>query len=133
MTPRVIVQEIIEGDDAAKRVYLSCYAPDGTRTGHAVLRELRCDPVGFGPASVTEPVTDDEVAALCDGWLRRLGYAGICEIEVKRDARAEGVPRDDRFGRAERGNQRRDGVGDGFDVVLGSAVYTGPHTIPFAW
>jgi predicted ATP-grasp superfamily ATP-dependent carboligase len=87
VTPRVIVQEIIEGDDAAKRVYLSCYAPDGTRTGHAVLRELRCDPVGFGPASVTEPVTDDEVAALCDGWLRRLGYAGICEIEVKRDAR----------------------------------------------
>lgn len=87
VTPRVILQEIIEGDDAAKRVYLSCYAPDGTRTGHAVLRELRCDPVGFGPASVTEPVEDEEVAVLCDGWLRRLGYVGICEIEVKRDAR----------------------------------------------
>jgi predicted ATP-grasp superfamily ATP-dependent carboligase len=87
VTPRVIVQEIIEGDDAAKRVYLSCYGEDGARTGHAVLRELRCDPVGFGPASVTEPVEDEEVAALCDGWLRRLGYVGICEIEVKRDAR----------------------------------------------
>lgn len=87
VTPRVIVQEIIEGDDAAKRVYLSCYRADGTRVGHAVLRELRCDPVGFGPASVTEPVEDAEVDALCDGWLRRLGYAGICEIEVKRDAR----------------------------------------------
>ena len=74
----------------------------------------------------------DDPAAASDG---RDGVddVGARRREVKRDARAEGVPHDDRFGRAERGNQRRDGVGDGFDVVLGSAVYTGPHTIPFAW
>jgi D-aspartate ligase len=83
----VILQEIILGLDSAKRVYLSVYDRGGRRIGHAMLRELRCDPVGFGPASVTEPIEDEEADQLCDQWLRRIGYSGICEIEVKRDTR----------------------------------------------
>ena len=85
--PQVIVQEIIQGPDTNKRVYLAHYAADGTRTGHALFRELRCDPVGFGSATVSEPVTDPEAAAACDAFLRAIGYRGICEIEVKRDVR----------------------------------------------
>lgn len=85
--PRVILQEIIQGPDTNKRVYLAHYRHDGVRTGHAMFRELRCDPVGFGPATVTEPVDDPEADAMCDGFLRAVGYRGICEIEVKRDAR----------------------------------------------
>lgn len=85
--PRVILQEIIQGPDTNKRVYLAHHRGDGARTGHALFRELRCDPVAFGPASVTEPVADAEAEDACDAFLRAIGYRGICEIEVKRDAR----------------------------------------------
>lgn len=86
-TPSVVAQEIIQGTDKDKRVYLACYDSTGHRIGNAMFRELRCDPMGFGPASVTEPVVDPEADAICDSFLRKIGYSGICEIEVKRDLR----------------------------------------------
>ncbi len=52
-----------------------------------MFRELRCDPVGFGPASVSEPVVDPETDRVCDEFLRSIGYVGICEIEMKWDDR----------------------------------------------
>ena len=82
-----IAQEIIRGPDTDKRVYLACYDREGRRIANAMFRELRCNPMGFGPASVTEPVTDSETDEVCDGFLRRIGYSGICEIEMKRDTR----------------------------------------------
>jgi len=91
-TPVVIAQEIILGDDTAKRVYLSCYDAGGRRIAHAMFRELRCDPIQFGPATVSEPVSDPEVDAICDGFLRSIGYVGLCEIEMKRDSR-DGRPK----------------------------------------
>lgn len=87
VSPSVILQEIIQGDDTDKRVYLACYDRDGRRVANAMFRELRCDPVGFGPASISEPVVDPETDDVCDRFLRRIGYVGICEIEMKRDAR----------------------------------------------
>jgi predicted ATP-grasp superfamily ATP-dependent carboligase len=86
-SPQVVLQELIEGEDSAKRVYLSCYDSKRQRIAHAMFRELRCDPVGFGPASVSEPVTDPEADEICDRFLRSIGYVGICEIEAKRDSR----------------------------------------------
>ncbi len=87
LTPSVILQEIIEGPDTAKRVYLSVYDSNSRRIANALFLEWRCDPFGFGPATVTVPVVDPEADAVCDAWLRSVGYAGICEIEVKRDTR----------------------------------------------
>ena len=87
VNPHAILQEIIDGGDTAKRVYLSCYDATGRRIAHAMFRELRCDPIGFGPASVSEPVVDRETDAICDGFLRSIGYVGICEIEMKWDSR----------------------------------------------
>jgi len=87
INPHIIVQEIIQGPDTAKRVYLSCYDGRSRRIANALFRELRCDPVGFGPATVSEPVVDTETDVVCDRFLRSIGYAGICEIEMKRDAR----------------------------------------------
>ena len=87
ITPDVIAQEVIEGPDTNKRVYLSCYNEKSERIANAMFRELRCVPVGFGPASVSEPVQDDEADEICDRFLRKIGYSGICEIEVKRDSR----------------------------------------------
>jgi predicted ATP-grasp superfamily ATP-dependent carboligase len=87
LSPELVVQEVIEGPDTAKFVYLSCYGTDGRRLGSCVVRELRTTPINFGSASVVEPVTDPEVDALCDRFLRAVGYVGLCEIEVKRDSR----------------------------------------------
>lgn len=87
ITPSVIVQDIIQGPDTAKRVYLSCYDRTGKRIGNAMFRELRCVPLGFGPASVSEPFPDAEADEVCDSFLKKIGYIGICEIEVKWDSR----------------------------------------------
>jgi predicted ATP-grasp superfamily ATP-dependent carboligase len=87
LTPAVVVQEIIEGPDDAKYVYLSCYGREGKRLGHCLLRELRTTPINFGSASVVEPVSDAEMEAFCDGFFRSIGYDGLCELELKRDSR----------------------------------------------
>lgn len=87
INPLVILQEIIEGPDTGKRVYLSCYDAHGERIAHAMFRELRCQPMQFGPATVTDPIDDPETDAICDGFLRRIGYRGLCEIEMKVDTR----------------------------------------------
>jgi len=87
VNPQVIVQDIIQGPDTAKRVYLSCYDKTGRRIANAMFRELRCVPVGMGPASVSEPVVDTEADEVCDAFLKKIGYIGICEIEAKRDSR----------------------------------------------
>jgi D-aspartate ligase len=85
--PQVVLQEIIQGPDTEKRVYVAHYGSTGERTGFAVFRELRCNPAAFGPATVSESFPDPEAAAVCDRFLRAIGFRGICEIEVKRDVR----------------------------------------------
>jgi D-aspartate ligase len=87
VTPDVILQEIILGPDTSKRVYLSVYDGQSRRIANAMFRELRCSPVGFGPASVSEPVDDPMTDEVCDRFLRAAGYSGICEIEMKIDSR----------------------------------------------
>ena len=87
VTPRMIAQEIIEGPDTAKRVYLSVYDIRSRRIATAMFRELRCDPLGFGPATVTEPIVDEDTDRVCDQFLRAIEFVGICEIEMKRDSR----------------------------------------------
>lgn len=87
LTPAVVVQEVIEGPDDAKLVYLSCYGRGGKRLGYCLVRELRTSPIDFGSASVVEPVSDPAVDALCDGFFQSIGYEGLCELELKRDSR----------------------------------------------
>jgi predicted ATP-grasp superfamily ATP-dependent carboligase len=83
----MVVQEIIAGPDSSKLVYLSCYGLDGRRLASCMVRQLRTDPISFGSASVVEPVRDPATDAACDGFLKAIGYTGICEIELKRDDR----------------------------------------------
>ena len=86
--PEVMAQEVVAGPDDAKYCYLSVYGRGGgVRLGYGVVRELRSYPIFFGSASVVEPVIDEEIASLCDRFLRTIGYVGLCEIEVKRDTR----------------------------------------------
>lgn len=85
--PQAVVQEIIAGPDDAKYCYLSVYGKARQRLGHCVVRQLRTHPLGFGSASMVEPVIDEEIAGMCDRFLHAIGYVGICEIELKRDTR----------------------------------------------
>ncbi len=86
-TPELVVQEVIEGPDTAKLVYMACYARSGKRLASCVVRQVRTTPIYFGSASVVEPVHDPEADALSDEFLRSIGYAGLCELELKRDTR----------------------------------------------
>jgi D-aspartate ligase len=90
--PEVMAQEIVAGGDDAKYCYLSVYGRGSKRLGYCVVHEMRAYPVLFGSGSMVEPVVDAEVSAVCDRFLRGIGYVGICEIEVKRDTR-DGVVR----------------------------------------
>ncbi len=129
--PNVIVQEVIQGADPDKRVYLSCYDAKSKRIANAMFRELRCDPIGFGPASISEPVIDPEVDSVCDNFLRSIGYVGICEIEVKRDKRDGKV-------KLIEANPRLSGGGDaapysGVDICwLHYLDLIGQHVVPVA-
>ena len=86
-TPEVVAQEVIEGPDTAKLVYMSCYSRTGERLGSCIVRQVRTTPIYFGSASVVEPVDDSEADRLSDEFLRSIGYAGLCELELKRDSR----------------------------------------------
>lgn len=86
-TPEIVVQEMIEGPDTAKLVYLSCYSLTGKRLASCIVREIRTGPIYFGSAGLVEPVEDPEVDALSHRFLMAIGYVGICELEVKRDTR----------------------------------------------
>lgn len=114
--PEAVVQEIISGGDDAKFCYLSVYGSDSRRIGHSVVHELRANPILFGSGSMVEPVIDQEIAALCDNFLRSIRYVGICEIEVKRDTR-DGVVR------LIEANPR-------YSVTADAAIYAG---VPIGW
>jgi D-aspartate ligase len=86
-TSEVVVQEVIEGPDTAKLCYISCYSHTGKRLGSCLVRQVRTDPIYFGSASVVEPVIDPEADRLSDAFLREINYAGLCELELKRDSR----------------------------------------------
>jgi predicted ATP-grasp superfamily ATP-dependent carboligase len=87
INPRMVVQEMIEGPDTAKLVYLSCYDRNSRRLASCMMRQIRTYPIGFGSASLVEPADDPETDRLCDEFLRKLQYFGLCEIELKRDTR----------------------------------------------
>src|SRR4051794_8659495 len=86
-TSEVVVQEVIDGPDTAKLCYMSCYSRTGVLLGSCVVRQVRTDPIYFGSASVVEPVVDPEAHKLSDAFLREIQYAGLCELELKRDSR----------------------------------------------
>src|SRR5271170_5544082 len=72
LNPEVVVQEVIEGPDTAKMVYLSCYGLDGRRIGACIVRQIRTTPIYFGSASLVEPIDDPETDSLCDRFLQNV-------------------------------------------------------------
>lgn len=87
----VVLQEIIEGPDSNKLVYLSCWGEGGRRLGSCLVGAYRSHPAGFGSCSTVEPVRDATTEELCERFLSGLRYSGFCEIELKRDSRDRSV------------------------------------------
>ncbi len=114
LVPEAVAQEEIVGPDSAKYCYLSVYSKSGERLGACVVRELRAYPVLYGCATLVQPVVDEEIDRVCNEFLLKIGYKGLCEIELKRDVR------DGRLGLIEV-NPRFSGTGD-------AAKYTGVET-----
>jgi D-aspartate ligase len=83
----VVVQEVIAGPDTSRLVYLSCYSIDHRRIARCMVRTIRSSPINFGSSSVVEPVEDPDTDSFCDRFLKSIGYAGLCEISLKRDSR----------------------------------------------
>jgi predicted ATP-grasp superfamily ATP-dependent carboligase len=87
LVPEAVAQEEIVGPDSAKYCYLSVYATTGHRLGSCVVQELRAFPPLYGSATLVQPVFDEEIDSVCNDFLLKLGFIGLCEIELKRDSR----------------------------------------------
>ena len=94
---------MIFGPETNKRVHVAIYRRDGTRLAHITLKELRV--TQYGVATVSEPIVDPEIAAVCDRFFQSSGYRGTCEIELFWDSR-------DRIPKMMDINPRFSGTGD---------------------
>ena len=85
--PRLVIQEIIPGDDNQILIYLAYCGrkgePDCIFTG----RKLRQYPIRYGTASLAESLWLPEVADAGRRFLAGLGYEGLAGIEFKKDLR----------------------------------------------
>jgi predicted ATP-grasp superfamily ATP-dependent carboligase len=90
MGVRVMIQEIIPGEDGDLFGYLAFW--DGVEGERAWLtkRKLRQYPPGFGDGSLQETVEAPEVARLSRLLLQAFGYRGFVGVEFKRDPRDGG-------------------------------------------
>ncbi len=85
--PQAVAQEVIQGLGSQKFLYLAVYAANARLLGNGVAHEVRAYPPFTGMPAVVRPTVDEEIVTLCDQFLRKLNYRGICEFEVKRDVR----------------------------------------------
>jgi predicted ATP-grasp superfamily ATP-dependent carboligase len=89
--PRMIVQEVIPGEDS-RLVYAPVYVGrDGAVLGYFSGRKLRVIPTGFGSASFVETFSDRALRDLVFEVLSAVGYRGLGGLEFKQD------PRDGRY------------------------------------
>jgi predicted ATP-grasp superfamily ATP-dependent carboligase len=87
MGVRVMVQEIIPGEDSELFGYLAFWDDIEGERAWVTKRKLRQYPPGFGDGSLQETVEVPEVARLSRLLLRAFGYRGFVGVEFKRDSR----------------------------------------------
>lgn len=87
VTPEVLIQEWIPGPENAYDVVGAVTGPGGQPLGAFAGRKLMQHPPGIGLGCLMQSVDDPALLDESLGFLERIGYHGICEIEFKRDAR----------------------------------------------
>jgi predicted ATP-grasp superfamily ATP-dependent carboligase len=81
----VLVQEYVPGDDN-EIVVCCCYMDtDGTMLGQFTGRKLRQSPPLFGTGCIVEAVEVPSIVDVSRRLLKACGYAGIAEVEFKRN------------------------------------------------
>jgi predicted ATP-grasp superfamily ATP-dependent carboligase len=85
--PRLIVQEVIPGEDH-RLVYFSFYMDRNSQPlGIFAGRKCRVIPTGFGSASYARSIVDPALTEAAFHLLRSVGYKGLGGVEFKQDAR----------------------------------------------
>jgi predicted ATP-grasp superfamily ATP-dependent carboligase len=109
--PRMIVQEVIPGEDS-RLVYAAFYLDRSSQPlGYFSGRKHRVIPTGFGSASFVETFSDQALQDLVLRTLAAVGYQGLGGLEFKLD------PRDGRYKLIE--FNTRFGMWDGLGVRCG--------------
>jgi predicted ATP-grasp superfamily ATP-dependent carboligase len=87
VSPEVLVQEFVAGDDT-DIVVCCCYIDrNGRCLGYFTGRKLLQNPPLFGTGCVVETLPVPDVVDPSLRLLRACGYAGLAEVEYKRDAK----------------------------------------------
>jgi D-aspartate ligase len=84
---RVIVQEIIPGDDNNLHYFVSYLDKYQNCIGSFTGIKERIAPVHFGSASYVDIVYNKELEEITTKWLKELKFWGISGVEVKKDKR----------------------------------------------
>ena len=83
----VVIQDLIPGGGACQLSYAAYWA-DGMPVGELTARRTRQYPVDFGYTStLVETIEDPALIAASRRLLAGIGFAGLVEVEYKRDAR----------------------------------------------
>jgi predicted ATP-grasp superfamily ATP-dependent carboligase len=88
ISPEVLVQEYVAGDDRDIVVFCCYVDAAGRCLGYFTARKLRQDPPLFGTGCVVELASVPDIVEPSLRLLRGAGYAGLAEIEYKRDPRS---------------------------------------------
>lgn len=84
---RVIVQEIIKGEDRNLHYFVSYIDKNLNCIGSFTGIKERIAPVNFGSASYVNLVYNEELENMSVEWLKKMKFWGISGIEVKKDIR----------------------------------------------
>ncbi|MFA5405317.1 MAG: hypothetical protein WC358_10320 [Ignavibacteria bacterium] len=84
---RVIVQEIIQGDDSNLHYFISYMDKNQNCIGSFTGIKERIAPIHFGSASYVDLVYNYELEEITIKWLKDLKFWGISGVEVKKDIR----------------------------------------------
>jgi D-aspartate ligase len=83
----LVAEEMIPGPDRNLLYWAGFVGRNGKVAGRIVGQKTRVTPMHLGSASFVELVDVPELETQCENFLRRLGFNGLCGIEVKRDSR----------------------------------------------
>ena len=84
---RVIVQEIIPGNDSMLHYFVSYMDRNGNCLGSFTGIKERIAPIHFGSASYVNLVYDEKLKNMSLRWLKDMRFWGLSGVEVKKDKR----------------------------------------------
>ncbi|HUT57560.1 MAG TPA: hypothetical protein VM238_03255 [Phycisphaerae bacterium] len=82
-----VVQEVIPGPEEEIYVFAAYFDRSGQPHGAFVGQKIRQYPVGFGTTTAMRAASVPQIEEQSVGFLQKLGYQGLCDVEYKYDRR----------------------------------------------